>query len=104
MTQRLAFSIATEVDPEILLLDEIFSAGDIHWMERAETRMRNLIDRTRILVLVSHQMELFEKYCDRVIWMQKGQIIADGDPAELVERYRATAGAGAGALTGDVST
>lgn len=103
MTQRLAFSIATEVDPEILLLDEIFSAGDIHWMERAETRMRGLIDRTRILVLVSHQMDLFEKYCDRVIWMQKGQIVADGDPVEIVDRYRATAGAGAGALTGEAS-
>lgn len=91
MSQRLAFSVATEVDPEILLLDEIFSAGDIHWMERAQQRMQELIDRTRILVLVSHQMDLIERYCDRAIWMQKGEIVMDGEPSKLVEAYRSTA-------------
>lgn len=93
MAQRLAFAVATEVDPEILLLDEIFSAGDIHWMERAQKRMKALIDRTRILVLVSHQMELIERYCDRAIWMQKGEIVMDGKPEELVAAYRNTAAA-----------
>ncbi|HPF37682.1 MAG TPA: ABC transporter ATP-binding protein [Phycisphaerae bacterium] len=91
MAQRLAFAVATEVDPEILLLDEIFSAGDIHWMERAQRRMKALIDRTRILVLVSHQMELIERYCDRAIWMRKGEIVMDGSPSDLVAAYRATA-------------
>ena len=91
MAQRLAFSVATEVDPEILLLDEIFSAGDIHWMERAQKRMQALIDRTRIMVLVSHQMELIERYCDRAIWMRKGEIAMDGKPADLVTAYRNTA-------------
>ncbi len=93
MSQRLAFSVATEVDPEILLLDEIFSAGDIHWMDRAQRRMRELVDRARILVLVSHQMDLIEQYCNRVVWMQKGEIVMDGEPSTLVAAYRSTAAA-----------
>lgn len=88
MAQRLAFSIATEIDPEILLLDEIFSAGDIHWMEKAQRRMRALIDRTSILVLVSHQMDLIQRYCDRAVWLRAGRIARDGEPAEVVEAYR----------------
>lgn len=97
MAQRLAFSIATEIDPEILLLDEIFSVGDIHWIEKAERRMRNLIDRSSILVLVSHQMDLIEKYCDEAIWMQSGQLVMQGRPDEVIEAYRSAASAGVSA-------
>lgn len=88
MAQRLAFSIATQIDPEILLLDEIFSVGDIHWVQKAQQRMQGLIDRARIMVLVSHQMELVERYCNRAIWMQAGQIVMDGPPAEVIAAYR----------------
>jgi ABC-type polysaccharide/polyol phosphate transport system ATPase subunit len=88
MAQRLAFSVATQIDPEILLLDEIFSAGDIHWMEKAERRMRGLIDRTAILVLVSHQMNLIRQYCNHVIWMQAGRIVKQGPPDEVVTAYQ----------------
>lgn len=88
MAQRLAFSIATDIDPEILLLDEVFSVGDIHWMEKARTRMQTLIDRSGILVLVSHDMNLIEQYCTRAIWLHGGLIVADGAPAEIIERYR----------------
>src|SRR5215470_1121499 len=88
MQQRLAFSVATEIDPEILLLDEVFSVGDIHWVEKARQRMRALIDRSRILVLVSHQMELIEEYCNRCVWIRGGQMAVDGDPAEVVPAYR----------------
>jgi ABC-type polysaccharide/polyol phosphate transport system ATPase subunit len=97
MAQRLAFSVATEIDPEILLLDEIFSAGDIHWMEKAKRRMRSLIDRTSILVLVSHQMNLIQEYCNHAIWMQAGQIIRQGPPEEVIAAYHASAAAAPGA-------
>src|SRR5437868_9069853 len=83
MAQRLAFSIATEIDPEILLLDEVFSVGDIHWVEKAQQRMQALIDRSRILVLVSHQMNLVDRYCNRAIWIHGGRIVADGAPGEV---------------------
>lgn len=90
MAQRLAFSIATEIDPEILLLDEIFSVGDIHWVQKAKQRMQSLIDRSSILVLVSHQMELIQKYCDWSIWMRAGQIVQEGPPAEIIPAYQAS--------------
>jgi ABC-type polysaccharide/polyol phosphate transport system ATPase subunit len=88
MAQRLAFSVATEIDPQILLLDEIFSAGDIHWMEKAQRRMSSLIDRTSILVLVSHQMNLIQQYCNHAIWMRAGQIVMQGPPNEVVAAYQ----------------
>jgi len=88
MAQRLAFSIATDIEPEILLLDEVFSVGDIHWVEKAKSRMQALIDRSGILVLVSHDMKLIERYCTRAIWLHGGRIAADGKPAEIIERYR----------------
>jgi ABC-type polysaccharide/polyol phosphate transport system ATPase subunit len=91
MAQRLAFSIATEIDPAILLLDEIFSAGDIHWMDRAQRRMRSLIDRTSILILVSHQMELIQQYCNSAIWMQAGQIVMQDLPEKVIAAYQASA-------------
>lgn len=90
MAQRLAFSIATDIEPEILLLDEVFSVGDIHWVEKARTRMQTLIDRSGILVLVSHDMKLIDQYCTRAIWLHGGRIAADGKPAEIIERYRAS--------------
>lgn len=92
MQQRLAFSVATEIDPEILLLDEIFSVGDIHWVEKARHRMQELIDRSRILVLVSHAMDLIETYCNRAIWLRAGQIAAEGRPADVIAAYRASVG------------
>ncbi len=91
MAQRLAFSVATEIEPEILLLDEVFNAGDIHWMEKARQRMRSLIDRTSILVLVSHQMDLIRQYCNHVIWMQGGRIVKQGPPEEVVGAYESSA-------------
>jgi ABC-type polysaccharide/polyol phosphate transport system ATPase subunit len=78
-------------------LDEVFSAGDIHWMEKAQRRMRELIDRSSILVLVSHQMELIERYCDQAIWLQNGRIVQTGEPAEIVAAYQSGAGTGVSA-------
>ncbi len=88
MTQRLAFTVATAVDPQILLLDEVFSVGDIRWVERARERMRALIDRSRILVLVSHQLHQVEQYCTRAIWLHGGRIVESGSPGEVVGAYR----------------
>lgn len=96
MTQRLAFTVATEIEPEILLLDEVFSTGDVHWLKKAQQRMQGLIDRARIFMLVSHDMEQVKRYCERVIWLQQGRIVADGSPDEVVPEYMA---AGAVAVT-----
>jgi len=97
MAQRLAFSIATEIDPEILLLDEIFSVGDIHWVKKAQQRMRALIHRSSILVLVSHQMALIERYCDQAVWMRAGEIVMQGSPKEVISAYWSTTSTGVSA-------
>jgi lipopolysaccharide transport system ATP-binding protein len=87
MYVRFAFAIATAVEPEILLLDEVFSAGDKAFQQKARERMASLIDKARLMVFVSHDLATMADLCNRVIWMEKGAIIADGNPAEILERY-----------------
>jgi ABC-type polysaccharide/polyol phosphate transport system ATPase subunit len=87
MMVRLAFSIATAVDPEILLVDEVLSAGDLNFQLKARQRMRDMMGRARLIVLVSHDLEAFPKFCNRVIWLDHGRIRQEGTAAEVVEAY-----------------
>lgn len=91
MMLRLAFSVATDVVPEILLLDEIFSAGDARFMERATTRMKHLMDTAHIVVMVSHDLSLIKRFCTRAIWLQHGTVQQDGDPTTICDNYLAQA-------------
>jgi lipopolysaccharide transport system ATP-binding protein len=84
---RLAFSTATSIDPDILLIDEAFGAGDQHFSVKAGQRMRELMDKGRVLVFTSHNMELIRSLCNRVIWLRGGHIVEDGPAEEVVERY-----------------
>jgi ABC-type polysaccharide/polyol phosphate transport system ATPase subunit len=92
MTTRLAFAIATSSDPEIMLIDEIFSAGDLAFQKKAEARMQDLMHKAQIVVMVAHHLEFLEKFCTRLLWLQRGQIIADGPAKEIIDRYRQTGG------------
>lgn len=94
MNQRLAFSIAIHTEPEILLLDEVFSAGDISFKQKAKKRMEELICGETTVVMVSHDLEQITSICDRVLWMHKGRIEKEGKPAEVIDAYRATAETG----------
>lgn len=87
MYMRLAFSLATAMHPDILVLDEIFAGGDAAFMVKAKARMHALIDKASIMIMVSHDHVLIQSLCNRVIWLDHGSIIADGPPAEVVERY-----------------
>jgi lipopolysaccharide transport system ATP-binding protein len=87
MTMRLAFSVATSGDPEILLLDEFFSTGDLGFQRKGEERMRAFIQRAHIVLMVGHNLSFLERFCSRVIWMHQGQIIADGPASEIIRRY-----------------
>lgn len=87
MLVRLAFSTATEINPEILLLDEVFASGDAEFVARAKDRMRSLIDSAHIMILVSHQLELIAQMCNRCIQIEHGRIVADGDPAVVTDEY-----------------
>ncbi len=87
MVARLGFAIATSIDPDILLLDEGLGAGDAAFAERAEARMKALIQRTRILVLASHSDALIKMMCNRAILLEKGRLVAIGPVDEILDRY-----------------
>ncbi|MBI3283380.1 MAG: ABC transporter ATP-binding protein [Burkholderiales bacterium] len=89
MYMRLAFSLATAMHPDILVLDEIFAGGDVTFMDKAKARMHDLIDKANIMIMVSHDHLLVKSLCNRVIWMDRGRLVADGTPDEIVERYLA---------------
>lgn len=87
MVTRLAFTIATIIDPEILLVDEILSAGDVQFVEKAKRRIGDLITSAKILVLVSHDMTLIQNLCTRVVVLQSGEVRYDGRTDEGIELY-----------------
>lgn len=87
MYMKLAFSIATAVKPDILILDELFAGGDAEFIEKAQSRMKSFIKDSSIMVFVSHQTELLEELCNRVIWIDHGMLKADGDPKEIIHKY-----------------
>lgn len=89
MTARLAFSIATDINPEILLIDEVLATGDQAFHKKASHRMETLMDTARIVVMVTHNMSLIPKLCNRAIWVHQGHIISDGEPDDVVEQYLA---------------
>jgi ABC-type polysaccharide/polyol phosphate transport system ATPase subunit len=87
MFVRLAFSTATAVDPEILLIDEAFGAGDAHFSSKARERMLSLIDRGRILLFTSHNLDLAATLCTRCVWLDGGRMRANGPTAAVVAEY-----------------
>jgi ABC-type polysaccharide/polyol phosphate transport system ATPase subunit len=87
MYMRLAFAIATEVNPDILLVDESLGVGDAAFQEKAKARIRSLLDRTQVVILVSHDLESLRQLCTRGLWIQHGRLVADGPINEIVDRY-----------------
>jgi len=88
MHTRLAFAVATEVDPQILILDEILAVGDAAFQEKCFARIQDFRRAGKTILFVSHAMPSVIQYCDRVVLLEKGSIVADGDPAEVAEIYR----------------
>lgn len=87
MHMRLAFAVSTMISPDILLMDEWLSVGDLEFQNKAEERLNNLIERANILVLASHSRQLIERCCTRVIWLEHGSIRMDGDPKTVCSQY-----------------
>lgn len=87
MQLRLAFATSTAIRPEILIMDEWLSTGDEDFKDRANTRMRELVDSTKILVLASHSKELMAKNCNRIVWLEHGRVKMDGLPEEVLSSY-----------------
>ena len=88
MIVRLGFSIATAVEPEILVVDEILSAGDAAFREKARRRMDQMINQARIAVLASHDLRSLEQFCYHVLWLERGQVRMFGPAGEVIQAYR----------------
>ena len=87
MYMRLAFSVAINVDAEILLIDEILSVGDQHFQEKCFNKMRELKREGKTMVFVTHSMESVKNLCDRAVWLYDGQVRMDGNTDEVVKEY-----------------
>lgn len=87
MIARLAFSIATIVDPEILIVDEILSVGDIAFQQKSENKMKSMITGGTTVLFVSHSIEQIKNLCNRVIWLEHGKIKKIGPAKEICEEY-----------------
>lgn len=84
---RLAFAVSTSINPEILLIDEVMGAGDIKFAEKAKRRMFEFMDQGKILVFSSHNFDLLNNFCERTIWLEKGEILEDGPTTRVVASY-----------------
>ena len=87
MYVRLAFAVAINVDPELLLIDEILAVGDVTFQQKCMEKFVEFRETGRTLVLVTHDTSSVRHFCDRAIWLDHGQIKADGDPAEVIDEY-----------------
>ncbi|KAD4007229.1 ATP-binding cassette domain-containing protein [Arthrobacter yangruifuii] len=88
MSSRLRFAIAASIDPEILLIDEALNTGDAQFADRSRRRMDELRENAGCVFLVSHSLETILDMCSRVVWMDKGDLLMDGDPREVVTAYK----------------
>jgi ABC-type polysaccharide/polyol phosphate transport system ATPase subunit len=87
MYGRLGFSVAVNMDPDILLIDEALSVGDARFRRKSFEKMRELCSEARTIVLVSHSMGSISELCDHAIWMHRGELRMDGQPDEVIEAY-----------------
>ncbi len=87
MTAKLAFSIATIVNPEILIVDEILSVGDIKFQEKSKNKMMEMIKGGTTVLYVSHSLESIKELCTKVIWLEHGQIVKIGDVKKICDEY-----------------
>ncbi|WP_349961908.1 ABC transporter ATP-binding protein [Rhizobium sp. ZPR3] len=90
MQLRLAFSISTILQPEILIMDEWLATGDEGFKAKANQRLNELVEQTQILVIASHAKELLAKNCNRIVWLEHGKVRMDGPPAEALNAYFGT--------------
>lgn len=90
MVARIAFAIATVTEPDVLIVDETLSVGDVFFQEKCERCIQNFIDSGHVTVLfVSHALEQVERICQRAVWIEKGDLRMDGPVDEVCQAYRA---------------
>ena len=87
MRARLGFSVATALEPDILIIDEALSVGDLEFSEKAGRKMRALAEKAKLVIVVTHQLPFVERYCSRALWLADGQVKANGAAVEVARAY-----------------
>lgn len=87
MLSRLAFSTAIHIDPDILLIDEIIGVGDEEFKRKSSERIKNMIESDKTVVIVSHSMQFIKDMCNKVLWLEKGNVIKYGETEEVIKEY-----------------
>jgi lipopolysaccharide transport system ATP-binding protein len=90
MMVRLAFAVATSIEPEILLVDEVLSVGDMAFQQKAKARMRQMMEHAQIIVLASHDLGSLAQFCSRAIWMDRGHVRQIGPAEAVIAAYSAS--------------
>lgn len=88
MFARLAFACAVNIEPEVLIVDEVLSVGDMAFQEKSITKMKEIREKGTTIIFVSHSLPAIRNFCTRAIWLQNGKIIMDGDTVEVAEKYK----------------
>lgn len=87
MKSRLKFAIAINIDPDILLIDEVFSVGDKSFREKSSKEIEKIITSGKTIIIVSHNMGILKKLCNKMLWLEKGQIKEYGETKQILENY-----------------
>ena len=90
MKGRLAFSMGAFIDPDILIIDETLSVGDFFFGQKASRRMTEIAASGRIVILVTHGLKSAVEMCSRCLWIDRGQVVMDGDPKTVTSAYEAS--------------
>lgn len=90
MRARLGFSVASHLDPEILILDEALNTGDARFSRKAAEKMKELVSKAKMVIIVTHSLRYAQRHCDRLMWLDKGKVRAIGEPKEIIKQYKAT--------------
>jgi ABC-type polysaccharide/polyol phosphate transport system ATPase subunit len=88
MKARLGFAIATSIQPDILIVDEVLAVGDIHFREKCERHIQNMIKNGTTVLFVSHSLVQIEKLCSRVLWLDKGKVKEIGEAKDVCEKFK----------------
>lgn len=88
MKSRLGFSVAAILQPDIFIIDEALSTGDMEFRQKASEKIQDMMDQAKAVIIVTHSMSFVEKVCTRAIWMEQGQVVFDGDPEEVTAKYK----------------
>jgi ABC-type polysaccharide/polyol phosphate transport system ATPase subunit len=96
MKARLGFSVATALQPDILLLDEVFSVGDARFRHKSKRRIDEMMARCRLIAVVSHSTDFLRSLCTDVLWLEQGRVVRLGKAGDVLDEYEEVMGPGDG--------